>query len=71
MLMEREEGTLALLMRLGVLDDTAAEHTPQILDVTRRCLKKVQVRCREVDVVNLAVLNVLHALIDAQGQNAG
>ena len=56
----------------GIQRQRAAEHTPQIQDVTRRCLEEVQVRWREVDVINIAVLNVIHVLIvrDAQGQNA-
>jgi hypothetical protein len=56
----------------GIQRQRAAEHTPQIQDVTRRCLEEVQVRWREVDVINIAILNVIHVLIvrDAQGQNA-
>ena len=45
---------------------------PHIHDVARRAIEEAQVRWREVDVVDLAVLNVPHALIvtDAQGQDA-
>jgi hypothetical protein len=45
---------------------------PHIHDVARRSIEEAQVRWREVDVIDLAVLDAPHALIvtDAQGQDA-